>query len=37
MENGEMSDEEYREEMRGLREEVQDAAWDAYNDVMNDY
>lgn len=34
-ENGELSDDEYREEMRGLREEVQDAAWDAYNETMD--
>lgn len=36
-ENEEMTDKEYREELRGLREEQRDAAQDAYDDVMSGY
>ncbi len=35
VENGDMTDAEYEEEMRGLRDEVREAAQDAYDDAMN--
>ena len=35
VDNSEMSYAEYQEEVRGLREEVQEEAQDAYNDVMD--